>query len=126
MTAQIIRQIDAVNQDWTFGSGLNNYLSGINAIVQDVNTRLKSFLGNCFFDLGAGVDWLHLMGAKDQTALNLSISAVILNSTNVTGILQLSVKLDHPSRLFTVSYKAQTTLSTTISSTFQYDLNGVG
>lgn len=117
-----VRALD-VNHDWTFGSGLSNYLSNNRAIAQNINTRLSSFLGNCFFDLGAGIDWFNLMGGKDQTALSLAISTQILNTAQVTGILQLSVGLN-VRRNFTVQYKVRTVYSTT-ESTFSFD-NSVG
>lgn len=107
------------NHDWTFGKGQNDYLRSNAAIAQNINTRLSSFLGNCFFDLGAGIDWFNLLGAKDQTALNLAISSVILNTTEVTGILQLSVGLN-AARDFTVQYRVQTVYSAA-SSTFVFD-----
>ena len=104
-----VRALDS-NHDWTFGKGANNYLVNINAVAQDINTRLNSFLGDCFFDLSAGLDWWNQLGAKDQTALNLSISAVILNTDGVTGLIQLSSKLD-AARRFTVSYQVNTRYS---------------
>lgn len=113
-----VRAIDQ-NHDWMFGKGQNDYLQANAAIAQNINTRLKSFLGNCFFDLGAGIDWFNLLGEKDQTALSLSISSVILNTAEVTGILQISTGLNS-NRQFTVQYKVQTVYSTT-SNTFVFD-----
>lgn len=113
-----VRALD-INHDWLFGKGQNDYLTGNKAIGQNINTRLNSFLGDCFFDLAAGVDWWNQLGAKDQTALNLSISAVILNTEGVTGILQLSASLDVV-RNFTVRYQVQTIYST-LSSVFQFN-----
>src|SRR6478609_7975459 len=107
------------DHDWEFGKGQNDYLRNNAAIAQNINTRLSSFLGNCFFDIGAGIDWYNLLGAKDQTALNLAISTQILNTEAVTGILQLSIWLN-AQRQFSVSYKVQTSLSTT-SSSFTFD-----
>lgn len=107
------------NHDWLFGKGQNDYLYGNAAIAQNINTRLSSFLGNCFFDIASGIDWYNLLGSKDQTALNLSISSTILNTEMVTGILQLTIGLN-ANRNFTVSYKVQTTLSVT-QSTFVFD-----
>lgn len=117
----IVRAIDSQN-DWLFGAGLNNYKTANAAIAQSIQTRLQSFLGDCFFDTSAGIDWFNLLGSKNQLALNLAISATILNTAGVTGILQLSVGLS-PGRLFSVSYKVQTVYSTT-QSQFQYDLTG--
>lgn len=109
--------------DWSFGAGVNNYSLGNIAIAQNIQTRLMSFLGNCFFDTGAGIDWFNLLGNKNQTALNLAISAVILNTDDVTGILQLSVSLT-TLRVLSVSYNVQTIYSTT-SNTFGYDFGSL-
>jgi hypothetical protein len=67
-----VRQIDD-DGDWLFGKGQNDYVRANTSVVQNINTRLGSFLGDCFFDLGAGIDWFNLLGTKDQVALNLSI-----------------------------------------------------
>lgn len=114
-----VRALDA-SGDWTFGQGRNNYLNGNAAVVQDINTRLNSLLGDCFFDLGAGIDWLNLLGQTNQLALNLAISAMILNTNNVTGLLQLATNLSRTTRAFSVAYRVQTIYSTA-SSSLQYD-----
>lgn len=120
----IIRALDT-NGDWTYGKGQNNYYSGNSAVAENIQTRLGSFLGDCFFDTGAGIDWFHLLGAKDQIALNLAVAAVILNTPNVTGILQLALQLNSGTRAIVIQYRVQTTYSQ-ITGTFQYDLNGSG
>lgn len=117
-----VRQVDS-SHDFTFGKGKNNYLTATRAIVQNIDTRLLSFLGNCFFDLGAGIDWFNLLGSKNEIALNLAVSAVILNTQNVTGLLQLSISLG-ATRVLTIRYQVQTTYSTAASE-FKYDLNGI-
>lgn len=102
----IVRALDNVG-DWTFGSGRNNYKSGIDAVAQNVQTRLSSFLGDCFFALSAGIDWFDLLGSKDQLALNLAVSATILNTDNVTGIVSLSTNLS-VNRNITLRYVVDT------------------
>lgn len=101
-----VRALDS-NHDWTFGKGKNNYLIRNAAIAQNIDTRLNSFLGDCFFDIAAGIDWFNLLGAKDRTALNLAISAVILNTEGVTSIVQVFSTLT-AQRLFTVQYEVNT------------------
>lgn len=118
----IVRSID-VDGDWMFGKGKNDYKSRNAAIAQCIRTRLQSFLGDCFFNTAAGIDWFNLLGSKNQLALNLSISAVILNTADVTGIRQLSLSLTS-TRLLSISYRVQTTYSVT-SDTFQYNLPNV-
>ena len=115
----IVRAIDS-NGDWLFGQSLNNYISGNMEIQQDIRTRLLSFLGNCFFATTDGINWYGLLGYKNNLSLTLAVSAAILNTPGVTGILQLSVSLN-TNRQFSISYQAQTVYSTT-GDIFQYNL----
>lgn len=119
----IVRALDS-NNDWQFGKGKNDYKTRSKAVGQNIQTRLSSFLGDCFFDVTAGLDWFTFLGGKNQLALNLAINAVILNTQNVTGILQIASSLSPVTRVFTVQYKAQTTYSV-LTGTYQYTLNGV-
>jgi len=118
----IARAVDQ-NNDWQFGKGKNDYVKNNDEVAQNISTRLGMFLGDCFFDQGAGIAWFNALGAKDQIPLNLFINSIILNTPNVTGILQTQVRLD-ANRNLTVRYKVQTTYSVA-SGTFQYNLNGV-
>ncbi len=111
-----VRAIDG-DHDWTFGKGRNNYKKDLAAVVQNIDTRLSMFLGDCFFALDQGIDWFNLLGTKEQLAINLAISATILNTNDVTGLLQLSTELNPTTRLYTVYYRVQTSYSTT-SATF--------
>ena len=117
----MIRALDS-NNDWTFGSGINNYASGNAEVALNIQTRLSSFLGDCFFDTGAGIDWFNLLGSKSQLQLQLAVAAVILNTPNVTGGLQLSVVYNAQTRNVTIRYQVQTTYSV-LSNGFQYDLS---
>lgn len=119
----MIRTLDS-NGDWTFGAGINNYATGNNEVAENIKTRLSSFLGDCFFDTGAGIDWFNLLGAKNQVALQLAVAAVILNTANVTGGLQLSVSYNELSRALSIVYKVQTTYSQ-LSNGFVYDLGAI-
>lgn len=116
-----VRALDSTG-DWTFGKGISDYRVGNAAIAQNIQTRLSSFLGDCFFDLTAGIDWFNLLGGKDQLAINLAVNAVILNTEGVTGILQTSLTVSSNRRISLV-YRVQTIYSQ-LSSTFQYDLGG--
>jgi len=118
----IVRALD-INGDWEFGKGKNDYKRDINALQQNIKTRLMSFLGDCFFDITAGVDWFNLLGAKDQLALELSVSTIILNTEGVTGLLLLQLSVS-PNRRMSLTYRVQTTLGET-GETFQYDANGI-
>lgn len=118
----IVRGLDSAN-DWQFGKGLNDYKSNLDAVAQNIQTRLNSVIGNCFFDAGAGLDWFNLNGGKSKTAIELAVAGCMLNTNNVTGILHLSSTIN-AARNITITYKVQTTYST-ISGTYQYDTNAV-
>lgn len=114
-----------VDDDWTFGNGISNYLSANAAVKQNIQTRLSSFVGNCFFDMGAGIDWFTFLGSKGSNntlQLSLALSSLILNTPNVLGLLQLSFNLS-TERVFSITYQVQTSYSVTGSS-FIYDLGG--
>lgn len=102
----IIRSIDATG-DWLFGKGVEDYKSGLSACAQDIQTRLLEFLGDCFFNTQAGVNWFGRLGNKNQIALDLEISSVILNTTGVTGLVELSRTLDD-NRHVTFTYTVTT------------------
>ena len=114
----IVRALDE-NGDWLFGKGKQDYLVNQSAVEQSIRTRLSMFLGDCFFATNQGIDWFNLLGSKSQLQLNLAVSAVLLNTTNVTGILQLSSSLS-PTRRYTLRYSVQTTYSV-LGDIFQYD-----
>lgn len=105
----IVRAIDA-NHDWTFGKGKNDYLVNNNAIVQSINTRLNSFVGDCFFSSNSGVDWWTLLGGKSRLAVELAVTTVILNTYGVTGLVELSVILSD-TRQVSIVYQVATVYS---------------
>lgn len=120
------------NGDWTFGSGLNNYVSGNDAVAELIDTRLLCFLGDCFFDAGAGINWFGYLGGKDQLSLNLAVSACILNTQDsfgnqvVTGLQQLSINLNHNTRALSISYVVSTLFSGGTSSSISRLLTETG
>lgn len=102
----IVRALDATG-DWLFGKGLQDYKSNQLAVMQNISTRLKMFLGDCFFAASAGIDWFNLLGSKNQVTLNLAITAMITNTQFVTGVTQLSLNLDAARNLL-ITYNVST------------------
>jgi len=105
----IVRGVDGDN-DWFYGKGKNDYKTDLAAIEQSLTTRLNSFLGDCFFDVTAGIDWFNLLGSKNQLGLELAISATILNTPSITSLEQLSVSVNRTTRLLTIQYLVETSL----------------
>ncbi len=110
----IVRALDA-EHEWTFGRGKNNYLTGNPAIGQMIRTRLLSFLGDCFFDLEAGIDWWERLGGKSQPALNFDIKSVIINTEGVVGIEEESQVYDPVTRLYAPIYSVTTIIEGNIN-----------
>lgn len=101
-----IRAIDS-DGDWTFGKGVQNYLLNQNAIALDIKTRLYSFLNDCFFDAGAGVDWFNLLGSKNEAAILFSIKSILVNTQGVNSVTDISAVVDE-NRNLSVSYGVTT------------------
>lgn len=118
----IVRGVD-INGDWNFGRGQSDYVRDRSAVAQDIKTRLKSFIGDCFFDITAGIDWLNLLGGKDKTGIDLAVTAIILNTQNVTGVSQISSLID-AKRKISITYEVQTTFGP-VADTFQLDTGQV-
>ncbi len=106
-----VRALDTDN-DWEYGKGQNDYKTQIQAVAQDLQTRISSFFGDCFFDTTAGVDWYNLLGGKDQLALQLAVSAVILNTANVASILSFSASYNPSNRDLALFYKVLSVFGT--------------
>lgn len=120
----MVRAIDELG-DWTFGKGKNSYKFGIQALEQNISTRLKCFLGDCFFDLRAGIDWWTLMGGKDQLAIELNIATTILNTPEVTGLQRVEAIVDPATRNVTIRYAVDSVYGL-ISNQFAFDQNPIG
>ena len=101
-----VRSLD-VDGDWEFGKGRNDYKSGAKFVAQSLQTRIKSSLGNCFFDVDAGIDWFNLLGSKNKKAISLAVSSIILNTEDVIAIVALSVNLSQ-NRNINLSYEIET------------------
>lgn len=103
----IIRKVDATN-DWTFGKGLSNYAKDEEAINQNIKSRLLSWLGDCFFAPDEGVDWRGRLDVGQQEALQQELKAVILQSSGVVGVANVSAVFDSSSRFIRITYNVET------------------
>ena len=96
------RNLDT-NGDWVFGKGRNSYVKDDKALMLNIKTRLLSFLGDCFFDVDAGIDWWNLLGEKDVKRLAASVQRIILNSYGVKRIVKLDYSLNNRALSITAS-----------------------
>jgi hypothetical protein len=107
--------------DWQFGNGKNSYFTDVysktnNPIKADIETTLKTFLTECFFNQNVGVPWFQLLNGKDTNALILTIKKAIYNIDGVTQVLELQFDLDI-NRNATIQYVVDTLYTTQIMGT---------
>ena len=113
----IIRSIDGMG-DWNFGKGIQSYNFNQNAISENIQTRLLSFLNDCWFDMNAGIDWLRLLGSKNtQQEIELSVRAMLLQSYGVIKVNGIDLTLDRTSRRISIQYNVDTIFSTGVVNT---------
>lgn len=103
----IIRALDGTG-DWQFGKGKQSYNYKTDAIAENVSTRLNEFLNDCFFNMGAGLDWLRLLGDKNtMNEIVLTLRSKILQSEGVVRVNSIDAKMSGR-RSLTVSYNIDT------------------
>ena len=111
----IFRNLDSL-RDWAFGQGRQNYISGNPAIGLNIETRILSWVGDCFFDMIAGIDWLTRLGRKgQQPILEGDLRRIILTSYGVTGINSFSISV--VGRSFSAEYDISTIFSASYKGT---------
>lgn len=116
----IFRNLTA-SHDWSFGKGVQDFTQQNKAIGLNIKTRLLSWVGDCFFDTLAGIDWVNRLGSKGQRALlEQDLRRVILQSEDVTGILSFDTVLN--GRNFSARYSVQTIYSQSFTDTFSIAL----
>lgn len=96
-----IRAIDE-SGDWKFGKGRQDYLLDLDALKVNLETRLKSWKGNCFFDLSAGVDYNNFLDVGTKDLLDRDVKRVILQTEGVILMNSYSSVLDRNSRNLTI------------------------
>lgn len=109
----IIRNLDE-NHDWTFGKGRNNYASGNKCVGLNIQTRILSWLNDCFFAQSEGVDWVNRLGMKGQTdMLEQDIRTIIVQTPDVVQLVDFQFQV--VGRVFTAQYTVNTRFSRQVS-----------
>lgn len=84
-----VRKVDK-NNDWCFGAGKSSYVSEKMAIEQKIQTRLKEWQGNCFFDKKKGLNWNKL--EVDKRYFDADVKKIILKTDGVLSISDYTSK----------------------------------
>lgn len=97
--------------DWTWGNGVQNYVTGQAATVLDISTALRVFLGEVFFALDFGVDWWNLISNKDEQGVIIQCRKIIAERDDVTRINQVTAALNSRARYLQVTFNINTVYS---------------
>lgn len=107
-----VRQLDE-NKDWTFGNHKANYIKNNDAILQNVQTRLKSFKNDWFLDQDANIDWFNILGQKDtKETIIREVERTTLQTEGVTKINIIELNTDDTNRTATINIDLDTIYST--------------
>jgi hypothetical protein len=102
-----IRTLDS-NNSWLFGKGNNDFLTEIEALKENILTRLKSWRTDCFYALEDGVDYNSFLSVGAKNYLDLDVMRVILQSEDVTKILSINSSVSAIDRSYTATINIQT------------------
>lgn len=98
------RGIDS-SSDWQFGNGINNYKTKDAEIAQNVVTRILSFENDWFLDESAEIDWLTLLGQKNnEKAIKQEISRVTSETYGVLRVNEVSITVANRNASIIVQY----------------------
>lgn len=112
----IIRKVDG-EHDWLFGHGLSDYAKDDAAIAENIQTRLMSWVGDCFFAIQEGVDWRQRLDIGQQQALKDELQSIILQSYGVIAVNSMELLFNGVTRLATITYNIQTIFSPAFQTT---------
>ena len=105
-------------QDWTFGQGIQNYTTKDDAIKLNIKTRILSWLNDCFFDMGAGIDWYSRLGYKNQfNLLQQDLANMILKTEGVAALISFNAYIED--RTFFATYNITTSYSPSVIATIE-------
>ena len=80
------------NRDWRFGKGRAVYKRNADAIAQNILTRLRSFRGDWYLDVDAGVNWIELLGNPGtEKRIIRAVESTVLQTEGVISIQRLAI-----------------------------------
>lgn len=93
------------SRDWEFGNGLNSYRTKDAEISQNVITRILSFENDWYLDEGAEIDWLTLLGQRNnQKAIEQEVRRVTIETDGVLRVNEVSITVANRNTTIIVQY----------------------
>lgn len=106
----ILRATTATN-DWTFGKSLQDYFFNEAAVEANIKTKLLEWVGDCFFNVPAGIDWKNRLDIGQQVALVIEIKQLVLQCYGVVSILDFQANFSGATRFESITMTLQTIYS---------------
>ena len=105
------------NWDYTFGHGINDYLTGVEAVAQAIKSRLLLLYHEWWEDLEDGLPLFEKILAssgreENITAVDIIIKDRIATTKDVLAVLSFSSDLDRNSRVYKFSANVDTVYGT--------------
>lgn len=82
------------NDDWTFGRGIQSYAQELQALMLNLKTRILSWVGDCFFDTTANIDWKNLLGVNTRKQIENAVKATTFKTPGVLRINSINIDVD--------------------------------
>lgn len=106
------RAVDG-NWDWKMGKCLQDYTIGSLSVAYTVKMKVQSWLGDCFFDATAGIDWKNILGAKNtKEQADVSIKDIILAEPEIVELTFFESSVED--RKYTCTMRFKTVYGETI------------
>ncbi|WP_313051830.1 hypothetical protein [Atlantibacter hermannii] len=97
------------NDDWGFGRGRANYITGGAAITQKVKCRVRSFKNDNLLNMDDNIDWLYLLSEKNtEQEILREIERVTLATDGVIRIISLSMEVNKSTRSQRIELRIET------------------
>lgn len=106
--------------DYSFGAGMNDYISGDEAIGQAVKTKILLFYGEWWEDISIGIPMFQsFIGQINSQTLKASLSDMlekrILEVEGVQSVKNIDIEMDNQTRTMSVDVDILTANNTVTS-----------
>jgi hypothetical protein len=105
-----------IEGDWTFGAGRQNYAVSDRSISLNIETTIKTFLSECFFNPEIGVPWFDIIDSKNKDITILAIKSAIAACYGVIKVTELE---------YTYNELRELEIKYTISTIYESNLEGI-
>lgn len=97
------------NDDWGFGRGRANYITGGAAIAQKAKCRIRSFKNDNPLNMDDNIDWIYLLSEKNtEQEILREIERVTLATDGVMRIIDLSMTVNKTTRHQAIELRIET------------------